>query len=85
MKFCYDTSFTLPKQPKRSRSVLYDGTIFLGSFGRKKKAPSYNLRNTVKPLKTLHDFVTVFKKAYKSSSKSLQEFFIVCTSFEVSN
>ena len=67
MKFCYDTSFTLPKQSKRSRSVFYDGTIFLGSFWKEKKAPSYNRRNTVS-LKTLHDFVTVFIKAYKSSS-----------------
>ena len=32
MKFCYNTNFTLPKQFKRSRSILQDGSRSLGLF-----------------------------------------------------
>ena len=32
MKFCYNTSFTLPKQSQRSRSILKDGSRSLGLF-----------------------------------------------------
>ena len=46
MKFCNNTNFTLPKQSKRSRSILQDGSRSLGCFGRKKTL-SYNRRNTV--------------------------------------
>ena len=46
MKFCYNTSFTLPKQSQRSRSVLQDRSSFLGLFW-KGKILSYNQRNTV--------------------------------------
>ena len=47
MKFSYNTKLTLPKQSKRSRSVLQDGSRSLGLFWKKKKTPSYNRRNTV--------------------------------------
>ena len=50
MKFCYNTNFTLPKQSKRSRSVLKDGSRSLGLFW-KEKNPSYNRRNTVSLMK----------------------------------
>ena len=46
MKFSYNTKLTLPKQSKRSRSVLQDGSRSLGLFW-KKKTLSYNRRNTV--------------------------------------
>ena len=46
MKFCYNTSFTLPKQSQRSRSVLEDGSRSLGLFW-KEKNPSYIRGNTV--------------------------------------
>ena len=32
MKFCYNTNFTLPKQSQRSRSILQDGSKYLGLF-----------------------------------------------------
>ena len=47
MKFSYNTKLSLPKQSKRSRSVLQDGSRSLGMFWKKKKTPSYNRRNTV--------------------------------------
>ena len=47
MKFCLNTSFTLPKQSQRSRSALYDGSRLLGLFGNEKKTLFYNQRNTV--------------------------------------
>ena len=34
MKFCCDTSCTLPKQSQRSRSILYDSSRFFYCFGR---------------------------------------------------
>ena len=37
MKFCYNTSITLPKQSQISRSVLQDGSRSLGLFWKKKK------------------------------------------------
>ena len=43
-KFCYETSFALPKQSQRSRSILKDGSRFLGLFW-KEKTLSYNRRN----------------------------------------
>ena len=46
MKSSYNTKLTLPKQSKRSRSVLQDGSRSLGLFW-KKKTPSYNRGNTV--------------------------------------
>ena len=46
MKFCYNTNFTLPQQSQRSRSILQDGSRYLGLFW-KGKILSYNLRNTV--------------------------------------
>ena len=46
MKFCNNTSFTLPKQSQRSRSILNDGSRFLGLFW-KEKTPSYNQRNMI--------------------------------------
>ena len=36
MKFCYNTSFTLPKQSQRSRSVLWDRSSFVRLFWKKK-------------------------------------------------
>ena len=36
LKFCYSTSFTLPKQSQRSRSVLLNGSRFLGLFWKEK-------------------------------------------------
>ena len=36
MKFCYSTSFTLPKQFQKARSVLKDGSRFLGLFWKEK-------------------------------------------------
>ena len=47
MKFCYNTNFTLPKQPQRSRCILQDGSRSLGLFWKEKKTLSYNRRNTV--------------------------------------
>ena len=35
MKFCYNTSFTFPKQSQKSRSIL-DGSRFIGLFWRNK-------------------------------------------------
>ena len=35
--FCYNTSFTLPKQSQRSRSILLDGSRFWGLFWKEKK------------------------------------------------
>ena len=32
MQCCCNTGFTLPKQAQRSRSILYDGSRFLGLF-----------------------------------------------------
>ena len=46
MQFCCNTSFTLPKQSQRSRSVLKDGSRFLGLFW-KKKTLSYKGRYMV--------------------------------------
>ena len=46
MKFCNNTSFILPKQSQRSRSILKDGSRFLGLFW-KEKTPSYNQRNMI--------------------------------------
>ena len=46
MNFCYNTNFTLPKQSRRSRSVLQDGSRSVGLFW-KEKTLSYNRRNTV--------------------------------------
>ena len=46
MKFCYNTSFTLPKQSQRSRSILEDGSRSLGLFW-KEKNPSHIRGNTV--------------------------------------
>ena len=37
MKFYYNTSFTLPKQSQRSRSILKDGSRFLELFWKDKK------------------------------------------------
>ena len=45
-KSCYNTRFTLPKQSQRSRSILEDGSTFLGLFW-KDKTLSYNRRNRV--------------------------------------
>ena len=36
MKFCFDTSFTFPKQSQRSRSILQDGSRFLELFRMEK-------------------------------------------------
>ena len=36
MQFCCNTGFTLPKQSQRSRSVLEDGSRFLGLFWKEK-------------------------------------------------
>ena len=36
MIFCYNTNFTLPKQFQRFRSILLDGSRFLGLFWKKK-------------------------------------------------
>ena len=47
MKFCYNASFTLPKQSQRSRSVSQDRSRFFGLFWKGKKNQSYNQRNTV--------------------------------------
>ena len=44
MKFFYNMRFTLPKQSQRSRSVLQDGSRFLGLFW-KEKTSSYKRRN----------------------------------------
>ena len=46
MKFCNNTSFTLPKQSKRSRSILQDGSRSFGLFW-KEKTLSYNRKNMV--------------------------------------
>ena len=35
--FCYDTSFTLPKQSQRSRWILLDGSRFWGMIWKEKK------------------------------------------------
>ena len=45
MKFCYNTSLTPPKQSQRSRSILKDGSRFLGLFW--KETMSYNQRFVV--------------------------------------
>ena len=37
MKFGHSTSFTLPKQSQRSRSILKDGSRFFGLFWKDKK------------------------------------------------
>ena len=37
MKFCYNTSLILPKQSQKSRSILQDGSRFLGLFLEGKK------------------------------------------------
>ena len=47
MEFGNNSSFTLPKQSQRSRSVLEDGSRSLRLFWTE-KSPSYNRRNTVK-------------------------------------
>ena len=44
MKFCFNTSFTIPKQSQRSISILQDGSRFLALFWMDKN-PSYNRRN----------------------------------------
>ena len=36
MQFFCNTGFTLPKQSQRSRSILYDGSRFLGLFWKEK-------------------------------------------------
>ena len=41
MKLSYNTNLTLPKQSKRSRSILKDGSRSLGLF-KKEKTLSYN-------------------------------------------
>ena len=46
MKFSYNTNLTLPKQSKRSRSILQDRSRSLGLFW-KKETLSYNQRNTI--------------------------------------
>ena len=46
MKFCYNMRFTLSQQSQRSRSILKDGSRFLGLFW-KKKTLSYKQRNLV--------------------------------------
>ena len=46
MKFCYDTSFILPKQSQISGSSYKTDLDFLNCFG-KKKTPSYDRRNLV--------------------------------------
>ena len=53
MKFCHNMNLTLPKQSKRSRSILYHRFRFLGCFGRRKTL-SYNRRKTVPFLKFMH-------------------------------
>ena len=51
MKFCYNTNFTLPKNPK-DLDLSYKTDLDLWDcFGRKKN-PSYNQRNTVISLGT---------------------------------
>ena len=46
MQFCCNSSFTLPEQSRRSRSVLKTDLDFWDCFGRKKTL-SYKRRNTV--------------------------------------
>ena len=60
MKFSYNTKLSLPKQSKRSRSVLQDGSRSLGLFW-KKKTLSYNRRNTVACL-------LMYRKSYCTAS-----------------
>ena len=38
MKFWYNTNFTLPKQSRRSRSVLQDGSRSLGLLWKEKNS-----------------------------------------------
>ena len=38
MKFCYNTSFILPKQSQRAKSFLEDGCEILGLFWKEKKS-----------------------------------------------
>ena len=63
MKFCYNTNFTLPKQSQRSRSVLQDGSKYLGLFWTE-KTTSYKQRNT------LPYHLKVLKKGLRPDLKS---------------
>ena len=48
MKFCYNTSFSLPKQSQSSISVLSDGSRFLGLFWKEKKIPVLQLNKYIR-------------------------------------
>ena len=37
MEFCYNTNFTLPKQSQGSRSILQDGSRYLGLLSKEKE------------------------------------------------
>ena len=45
MKFCYNTNFTLPKNPQNPDLSYKTDLDLWNCFGRK-KTPSYSLRNT---------------------------------------
>ena len=66
LKFCYTTSFSLPKQPQRSRSILQDTfrSRFLELFWQEKTL-SYNQRNMVFSYKTCLPFLNHCKYVYQ--------------------
>ena len=47
MKFCCNMSFTLPKQSQKSRSILKDGSRFLGLFWKEKTVLSLKKYGTL--------------------------------------
>ena len=71
MKFCYNTSCTLPKRSQKSRSVLQDRSRFLGLFWKKRTIQVLPSLNNPKDLdlsyKTDLDFWDYFERKKTSS------------------